>query len=280
MNIIKDSLKVIIISSAISLSAIFVLAQTGFWVEPTTSPPGENRPAPLTLDAQGNLTVPGNLTAQGNVLFKNDLRVDNLISSKFIKYDANPYFDVILPAETNWVEIAGWGHNQNDPDSYWSTVTERWHQLKGDIAAIKLEGDFNDAGFCYAYAVKGDKSKEATGDFETIISSGFTDDCQISWGIPWRCFENRCNPNNKPDCSINFLMFRSLPGYKSVISASNGYINYAFPVFGHAGSARTGEIRKELPVGTWLRVYGAHLIGKHTDWNVCHLYVKYKRPAS
>jgi hypothetical protein len=42
-----------------------VFAQT--WTEPTVLPPAGNRPAALTLDDQGNLTLPGNLSAAGNL---------------------------------------------------------------------------------------------------------------------------------------------------------------------------------------------------------------------
>jgi hypothetical protein len=73
MKILKDSLKVIIISSVISLSAVFVFAQTG-WFEPKVAPPGGNVSMPsidtskfLTLDAQGNLNIPGNLNTPGAI---------------------------------------------------------------------------------------------------------------------------------------------------------------------------------------------------------------------
>lgn len=86
MNTIKDSLKVIIISSVISLSAIFVFGQSG-WFEPSAAPPGGNPPAPLTLDAQGGLTIPGNLKV-GDKIEGDKLIIDDKIYAKdfFVNY--------------------------------------------------------------------------------------------------------------------------------------------------------------------------------------------------
>ena len=41
MNIFKDSLKVVILSSIVSFGILFVFAETG-WLEPAVSPPGGN----------------------------------------------------------------------------------------------------------------------------------------------------------------------------------------------------------------------------------------------
>jgi hypothetical protein len=66
MVIVKDMVRASILVAAIILGTYFVFAQT--WTEPTANPPGNNRPAPLTLDADGNLAIPANLFVAGNTI--------------------------------------------------------------------------------------------------------------------------------------------------------------------------------------------------------------------
>lgn len=71
ISLIKDSIRVIILSFIVSFSVFFVFAQTGTWSEPTASPPGENVLTPLHAGTQaqtkmGALTVT-NLTLTGSL---------------------------------------------------------------------------------------------------------------------------------------------------------------------------------------------------------------------
>lgn len=78
VNVIKDSLKVIIISFIVSSGVYFVFAQT--WTGPTALPPGGNRPAPLTLNDQGRLgigttTVDNTITIDGTIYASDGLPI-------------------------------------------------------------------------------------------------------------------------------------------------------------------------------------------------------------
>lgn len=68
MKILKDSIKVIILSFVVSLSVYFVFAQ-GSWSEPSCAPPGCNVSAPINVGAEtqtkiGDLNLSGNLSLE------------------------------------------------------------------------------------------------------------------------------------------------------------------------------------------------------------------------
>jgi len=78
VHIIKDSIRVSILSFIISVSVYFAFAQTGSWSEPTASPPGGNVLTPLHAGVNpqsklGELTL-GDLNLTGS-LFSNGSRV-------------------------------------------------------------------------------------------------------------------------------------------------------------------------------------------------------------
>ena len=95
MTLLKDSLKITIISFLVSLGSYFVFAQTtGTWAEPTALPPGNNAPAPLnagpagqsksgglilnTGGAPNGLIVNSGATSLGGQLNMNNSKIVNL----------------------------------------------------------------------------------------------------------------------------------------------------------------------------------------------------------
>mgnify|MGYP001558024563 CR=1 FL=1 len=59
MNVLKDSLKVLILSLVISLSACWVFAATDSWTGPSTAPPGGNVSSPLNEGPAGQIKSGG-----------------------------------------------------------------------------------------------------------------------------------------------------------------------------------------------------------------------------
>lgn len=97
MELIKDTLRALILGSIFSLFVYFAFAQTPTWTEPTASPPGGNVLPPLTLDSQGNLAIPGNLNigngltvGAGNVNLPADLNIGGTFKFKLGGSDIIP----------------------------------------------------------------------------------------------------------------------------------------------------------------------------------------------
>ncbi len=97
MELIKDTLRALILGSIFSLFVYFAFAQTGSWSEPSASPPGGNVLAPLTLDSNNNLSLPGNLSiaegltvGSGNVTLPANLNIGGTFAFKLGGIDIFP----------------------------------------------------------------------------------------------------------------------------------------------------------------------------------------------
>ncbi len=111
ISLIKDSIRVTILSFIVSLSVYFVFAQTVSWTGPTSGPPAGNVTAPLRLDTQGNLNVPGNLAVNGaNGISVNKLNYQGID----VRFSQQSILTLTNQINTGWSGL-GWA------DGSWSS---------------------------------------------------------------------------------------------------------------------------------------------------------------
>lgn len=129
MVIAKDVIRVVILGFVLSFFVYSVFAQTGSWTEPTADPPGNNRPAPLVLDQQGNLNLPGSLDVVGNLELSGNIDVGGLLKFTLSQIKLSPQLvngpEDIYPGNQGWVwYTAGDTCNGDMNGAYSCSITE------------------------------------------------------------------------------------------------------------------------------------------------------------